>query len=132
MSKTGSNRAAMALICDDNGNVMMGIRNDNGRYTMPGGHLENGEDPFIGMARELKEETGLDAKKMCIARVTKKEKMLVYVIKVEVDPGQPIDTSGDPDHECDTWFYIDPNEVVEELHVPIEENTVLHAWIEQD
>lgn len=131
MSKTGSNRAAMALICDHTGNVLMGIRNDNGTYTMPGGHLEKGEDPFEGMARELKEETGLDAKDMKICRVTKKEHMLVYVMKVEIDINQAIDTSKDPDEECDTWFFIDPNTVADQLHVPIEDNTVLHAWIEE-
>lgn len=130
--KSPSNRAAMSLICDDNDNVLMGIRNDNGKYTMPGGHLEIGEDPFEGMAREIKEETGLDAKEMKIARVKKKEHILVYVMKVTVDPEQKIDTSGDPDKECDNWFYIDPNDVIDDLHVPLEDNTVLKAWIEED
>lgn len=132
MSKKESNRVAMALICDDSDNVLMGIRNDNGKYTVPGGHLNIGEDPFEGMARELKEETGLDAEQMKIARVTKKGKYLVYVIKVQINPEQAVDTSGDPDEECDTWFYIDPNSVVEELHMPLEKNTVLQTWMDSE
>lgn len=127
-----SNRVAMSLICDESDNVLMGKRNDNGLYTTPGGHLEPGEDPFEGMARELKEEAGLDAKDMKIVKVTKKGKMLVYVMKVEVDPEQEIDTSNDPDEECDHWEYMDPNEVVEELHVPLERNSVLKAWMDSN
>ena len=127
---SSSNRVAMALITDSNDDVLSGIRNDNGRWTVPGGHLEEGEDAFEGMARELKEETGLDAKKMSIARVTKKGKMLVYVMRVEIDPNQTIDVSKDPDQECDAWMYKDPCDMVDNLHVELEDNTVLQAWMD--
>lgn len=130
MSKTNSNRVAMALITDHQDNVLTGIRNDNGKYTVPGGHLYLNEDPYEGLARELKEETGLDAKSMKLIRVTKKSKMLVYVMKVTVDPDQQIDASNDPDKECDNWFYLDPNETVDQLHVDLPDNTVLQAWID--
>ena len=30
------------------------------QWFQPGGHLERGEDPFLGAKRELKEETGID------------------------------------------------------------------------
>jgi len=127
---SSTNRVAMALICDHKGDVLTGIRNDNGKYTVPGGHLNKGEDPFEGVARELKEESGLDAKSMKIVKVTKKGKMLVYVMKVEIDPNQEVDATQDPDQECDTWFFMDPNETVHNLHVDLEDNTVLQAWME--
>lgn len=128
--KAPSNRAAIALICNENQDVLMGIRNDNGKWTVPGGHLEKGEDPYEGMARELKEETGLDAKDICICKVGKKGHMLIYVMKVEIDSSQKVDVSQDPDEECNDWTFVDPNTIVEELHVPLQDNLVLKAWIE--
>lgn len=130
MSKTGSNRACMALIVDENDNVLVGQRNDTGKWTMPGGHAEKGEDAHICMYRELKEETGLDAVDMTICKLVKKGKMFVYVFKVKIDPDQKIDVSGDPDNEVSDWEFKDPNEIVEELHVPLKENTVLQCWME--
>lgn len=35
-------------------------RADNGRWCLPGGHLEAGESVTEGLVREVKEETGLD------------------------------------------------------------------------
>jgi 8-oxo-dGTP pyrophosphatase MutT (NUDIX family) len=127
-----SNRVAMSLITDENDNILMGKRNDSGKWTTPGGHLEVNEDPFEGMARELKEEAGLDAKEIKIIRVEKKGKMLIYVMKVTVDPDQEIDASNDPDEECDDWSYEDPNDCVENLHVELEKNVVLKAWLESE
>jgi len=130
MSKSPSNRVAFALICDDDHNVLVGIRNDNGKYTIPGGHLEVKEDPFEGVARELKEEAGLDALEMKIVKVTKRGNMVIYVMKITVAREQEIDCSKDPDKECDAWFYIDPNEVADQLHVDLPDNAVLQAWME--
>lgn len=127
--KDPSNRIAIALICDASDNVLMGQRNDSGKYTCPGGHLEKGEDAYEGMVRELKEEAGLDAKNLKIVRCTKAGDKILYLFKVEIDPTQAIDTSGDPDQECQVWLYIDPNEVRDDLHVPIERNIALQYWI---
>jgi len=63
-------------------------------------------------------------------KVIKKEGVLVYGFEVKVDHNQEIDVSNDPDNECDGWEYKDPNEVCEELHVPIEKNVLLKYWIE--
>lgn len=108
----------------------MGKRNDNGLWTVPGGHLDRGECPYQGAARELKEEAGLDAKDLKLVKVGKISDMMVYVFKIEVDIMQAIDVSGDPDKECDNWEYIDPNDVREDLHIPLERNCVMKAWLE--
>lgn len=48
-------------ICFDRGSVLVIRRRKGGRrYTvLPGGGIEDGEDPFIAAVRELAEETGL-------------------------------------------------------------------------
>ncbi len=61
--------AAKALIVNDEGKVLI-LREANtyeegtniGRYGLPGGRTEPGEKFFDGLAREVKEETGLEVK----------------------------------------------------------------------
>lgn len=131
MSKK-SKRVAICLVTDYKDDILMGCRNDNGRYTVPAGHIEHGEDPFDGAVREFKEETGLDADdiKLIGAHMDKEKNILLYLFKVIPKQGQEIDTSNDPDKECDTWTYKNPNEVADNLHVPIERNLALQYWIE--
>jgi len=125
MSKD-SNRVAIALIVDHKDDVLMGKRNDNGNWTQPGGHCHVGEDTFEGLCREVKEETGYDVKEAKLCGMCKNGHKLIYLYKVTVE-GE-IDVSGDPDNEVDTWGYIDPNEVADMLHVPIEHNLALKYW----
>jgi len=129
--KNHSRRVCIALITDKNENVLKGQRNDNGKWTNVGGHVEAGEDPYESMIRELKEETGLDAVdiKLVDCHWDKDQNILLYLFKVKVDQNQPIDTSKDPDQECLTWAYTNPNNVVEALHVPLERNLALKYWM---
>ena len=128
MSKD-SNRIAIAYIVDNDGDILMGRRNDNDKYTQPGGHIHVGECPYEGLVRELKEEAGLDAESIKLVDCAKKNGTMLYLFKVKVDKGQEIDVSGDPDEEVDTWNYMDPNDVRDELHVPVEDNIMLKYWI---
>lgn len=130
MSK--SKRVAINLIVDGRDNILMGRRNDNKKITVPAGHLYEKEDPYMGAIRELKEETGLDATDITLVRAqfNKEKNIMLYLFKVCVDYSQPIDVSGDPDKECDHWSYQNPNDVVEELHVPLEENLALKYWMD--
>ena len=128
MSKD-SNRIAIAYITNDEDDILMGKRNDNGKWTNPGGHIHVGECPYEGMARELKEEAGLDAKSIKLVDCAKNGKLMLYLFKVEVDPEQEIDVSGDPDEEVNDWNYTDPNDVKEELHVKPEDNILIQYWI---
>jgi ADP-ribose pyrophosphatase YjhB (NUDIX family) len=123
-------RVAIAYIKDKQDRLLMGKRNDCSKWTTPGGHANKGEDIHEAMARELKEETGLDAQWMKIigVSVNPKNGKLIYLFEVIVDSNQKIDVSNDPDKECDDWVYIDPLEVAKELHVPIEHNVALKHW----
>jgi len=130
MSKERTKRVAICLVRDWKDDILMGKRNDNGLWTQPGGHLDKGECPYEGCIRELKEETGLDAIDAKMVKCIKNEDVLVYVFECKVKLDQEVDVSGDPDKECDDWEYKDPNEIAEELHVPIEKNALLKYWIE--
>ena len=51
--------AADAAIINENGEILLIQRADNGKWAMPGGALEVGETPAQGALRETLEETGL-------------------------------------------------------------------------
>ena len=123
-------RVAIALIKDHRDNILFGLRSDSGKFTNPGGHVEDGEDAYCGCVREVKEETGLDVVDIKLAKVSwvTKKKLMVYVFDVKVDPNQEIDPSEDPDKECSIWAYIDPNDIIDQLHVPAEDNILLQYW----
>ncbi len=127
-----SRRVAINLIVDDQDNILMGRRNDNQKITVPAGHIYSKEDPHVGAKRELKEETGLDAQdiKLVSSKWDKDRNLILYLFKVTVDPAQAIDVSDDPDDECNHWSYQNPNDVVEELHVPLEHNLALKYWMD--
>lgn len=130
MSKEKTKRVAVCLIRDWKDDVLMGKRNDNSKFTQPGGHLDKGECPYQGAIRELKEETGLDATDIKLVKVIKNGSVLVYGFEVKVDLDQEVDCTQDPDNECDSWDYLDPNDVCEELHVPVERNVLLKYWMD--
>lgn len=49
-----------ALIRNENGEILITQRADDGRWVEPGGGLEPGESPAQAVIREVREETGLD------------------------------------------------------------------------
>lgn len=49
-----------ATIQDEQGRVLLGQRRDGDHWGQPGGGLEAGEVPWQGVAREVREETGLE------------------------------------------------------------------------
>lgn len=128
--KEKTKRVACCLVRDWKDDLLMGKRNDNGKWTVPGGHLDKGECPYEGVIRELKEETGLDAIDTQLVKVCKNGPIMVYVFEMKIDPEQEIDVSGDPDKEFDNLEYKDPSEVMEELHIPLEVNAVLKYWMD--
>lgn len=49
-----------AIITDEQEHVLLCHRHDYNIWDLPGGGLENGESPWAGVIREVKEETGLE------------------------------------------------------------------------
>lgn len=121
----------------DGTKILMGQRRDNERWTLPGGHLDPGENKTDGAIREVKEEAGyvVDPKKI---KHLKSKKIKTYTgldktihaFVVEHDGKQKFSTKNDPDKEVKEWLWIDtknglPKHVKENLHSP--KNVVLQS-----
>jgi 8-oxo-dGTP pyrophosphatase MutT (NUDIX family) len=121
-------RASVGLIRNNQDRILMGKRNDTDKWTVPAGKLKHKECPYEGMARELKEETGLDAKEIKLRKVIFENNILLYLFEIKIDSDQKIDTSNDPDQECNEWTYEDPFDHIHELHIPANKNLALRYW----
>lgn len=122
-------RVAICIVVNDEDKMLMGKRNDNDRMTVPAGHCDKGECPFLAAARELKEETGLDAKEIKMVRCGINDQgLMLYLFEVKVDKDQEVDCSKDPDQECDDFTYEDPFDHIDVLHVEAKDNWALKHW----
>lgn len=129
MKKT--KRIAICLITDANDNILMGKRKDNGLWTCPAGGAYSKEDIHLAAKRELLEETGLDAVELKLVKVeyVVKKSIMLYLFKITVDVAQVFDITKDPDLEFAELKYVDPNEVIDSLTVPVGENIAIQYWI---
>lgn len=123
------------------GNYLMGVRQDTGKWTEPGGHLKPKEDPLDGAIRECKEETGLrlskeDVEYLGSKVVTKPDggQVRVHAYRSDILHDVRTRTDGDPDHEVFGWNWVPvkgnklPISVESNLHVPAK-NNVLHFFL---
>jgi mutator protein MutT len=55
-----------AIVRNDDGDILITRRSDDGTWDLPGGAVEPGESPSESIRREVREETGLDVR---VARV---------------------------------------------------------------
>ena len=53
-----------ALIKNSHGRILV-LKENQDTWSLPGGGLDHGEDPVQGIARELKEELGIETPKIC-------------------------------------------------------------------
>ncbi len=58
-----------AAVINDEGQILLVRRADNGKWAMPGGALEVGETPAEGVAREALEETGVHCRAISLVGV---------------------------------------------------------------
>jgi 8-oxo-dGTP pyrophosphatase MutT (NUDIX family) len=122
-------RFVVAIILDPQRRMLMGRRNDSDKWTNPAGSCNEGEDAHLAMAREIKEETGLDTKEMKLVHCGMNRRgNLIYLFLCRVTG--KIDTSQDPDEECSDWSFENPFAKLSELHVPLEDNHAV-AWYSQ-
>lgn len=119
--------------------LLMGKRRDNGRYTTPGGHAEDGEPFHAAAARELEEEAGIKAHHtelvpMGGAKTVKGDDgKTIQVQPYLYRPRRgkpPTSMKQDPDGEVNRWSWVDcsdglPKHVRENLHVPMHKNALL-------
>ncbi|MBE7699101.1 NUDIX domain-containing protein [Oerskovia sp. Sa1BUA8] len=58
------------VVIDDAGRLLLGRRADTGQWAIISGILEPGEDPAVGLAREVLEETGVAVRVDALTGVT--------------------------------------------------------------
>ena len=120
-------RAVVAIIKNPEGKILMGKRGDSGKYSLPAGGIEDKEHPRDALAREIKEETGLDLKKAKLVKIHMDKKVLVYLYECECS-GE-IDHTKDPDQEfCEKPDYHNIIEKYTDLHIPAKHNVAL-KWV---
>lgn len=63
------------VVVDDAGRLLLGRRADTGLWAVVSGILEPGEDPAVGLAREVLEETGVEVVVDALTAVTVTEEV---------------------------------------------------------
>lgn len=127
-------RVALVTAYDSEGRLLLGLRNDNSKWTLPGGACEENESPEKAAVRELLEETGLKATGLERLQESDVGDVKIYTFRADVD-GAPT-SKDDPDDECSLWAFVDvsdgiPRNVHENLHGPADvEDNVLHQLFE--
>lgn len=105
------------------GMLLFGRRNDNGKWTLPGGHFEPGEDKSKAAVRELCEETGLTPVGMRYLGAKpggRNGEVLVHAFAASVK-GE-VNFKHDPDQEFAEAKWVNPqaipSEIMDNLHNP--------------
>jgi 8-oxo-dGTP pyrophosphatase MutT (NUDIX family)/GNAT superfamily N-acetyltransferase len=101
-------RGASVWVESWDGKVLWGRRRNGGKWTLPGGHLEPGEEPSAGAVRELWEEAGLQPDVLYAlgaANGGELGEMPVFIFKA-IAHGEPTGEN-DPDREVAEWKWVD-------------------------
>ncbi len=120
-----SESSTIAVLND--GKLLLGRRRDNGKYTLPGGGMEEGETPEECAKRELFEEAGIEAHKLTHIEskrvITPSGKLLMVHAYQLIFEGKT-SVKYDPDKEVGKWNWINvrydglPKDVENNLNVP--------------
>lgn len=112
--KKAETLVASVAAFNEDGKLLFGLRSDNNKWTLPGGHFEvdddeEMEDPRHAAVRELREETGLKPLSLQyighgVVRRTHGN-VRVFCFRANVT-GTPTGKD-DPDQECATWRWVD-------------------------
>lgn len=109
----GVTQIASVAPINPEGKLLFGRRRDDKKWTLPGGHMDEGEPPARGAIRELMEETGLKPTSLSflgagpvVGRDGKK--LMIHCFIAEVD-GIP-SSEADPDQEVSEWRWVDIKE----------------------
>ena len=106
-----------------------GLRSDNQKWTLPGGHANPGETPKETASRELKEETGLEGIQLEDARNDQlgkeSDRVHVHLFTGVCPEGKKLNATSDPDSEFVTYKFLDPSNH-DNMHIDSDRNILLH------
>jgi 8-oxo-dGTP pyrophosphatase MutT (NUDIX family) len=116
-----------AVIRNDAGELLLGRRSDDGRWSVVSGFVEPGEQPATAVVREVEEETGL--------RVRLHQRLATTHYAVSGTPKSVrwwrmslVDDNGhEPDHEVDQVRWVTPEEAMRLLNYEPDRQLVRQA-----
>lgn len=119
-------RHVVSVACyNPQGQILLGLRQDTRKWTLPSGHVEAGEDFTLAAVRELYEEAGLRALSLeFLGEEQVPGRDLTIHSYLVTANGLPTGEN-DPDHECRVWRWFQPDDLPEPLQVP--DNCTLRA-----
>lgn len=128
VKKSDRPRMISSVAVMQNGKILMGKRRDTGKWTMPGGHLDEMEHPHSAARRELKEEAGIEAVDLHFMGSHelsdyKGKPLRIHAYRYDVPNEVATNPKEDPDQEVAKWEWIDckngvPEHVANNLHSP--------------
>jgi len=99
-------QVAAVMVHRTDGATLWGRRSDSGKYTTPAGHMNLGESPEAGAARELQEEAGLRADGLIKLGVVETPRASVHCFRANVGMDAKPTGELDPDKEIKTWEWL--------------------------
>lgn len=131
LQQPGTRRVASVAVFNPAGAMLWGRRRDSGKWTTPGGHLDDGEEPTVGAARELKEEANIDAAQpeLChglvhVGDMTTERGIVVHCYRCDLKRDVVASSVNDPDVEVEQWRWVElrdgmlPDGIRSALHAP--------------
>lgn len=118
-------RVGVGVLVWRHGRLLLGLRrgaHGAGTWACPGGHLEFGETPLACAARELAEETGLQALALHAGPFTSDvfeadgRHYVTLFIHATATSGEPRVTEPD---KCERWDWFDPQALPQPLFAPV-------------
>lgn len=132
-------KAARAVVFDDAGNIgLLHVVNKN-YYKLPGGGIDEGEDVFIALKRECREELGVDIEvgselgQIIEYRTELKlhQESHCFMAKVKGEKGAP-NFTGDEVTDGFETIWVSPNDAIEFLNLKVTSNYGGRFIIERD
>ncbi len=100
---------ALVMCYDTEGQLLLGRRKDTKKWTLPAGHIEDGESPEQAARRELFEEAGLQAASLSPLKTVETPHGTLHFFSAYVGHEPHPHSDNDPDEEVasNDWKFVD-------------------------